>query len=55
MVPPLVWIGGIAVVGWTAKQFGDAFEDSSKLVKWATIGGAVYVSYQALKSAGAIK
>lgn len=55
MVHPVLIIGGIAVAGWAFDKFGDAAEGSAKLTKWATIGGGVYVSFQALKATGAIK
>lgn len=59
MPAPLIWAGiGIVTLlagGWAANQADDALEDGAKLVKWAAIGGGLYVSYKALKAAGAIK
>lgn len=67
MVWPLVirgalFIGGLYVAGSAAKKVGQAADDSDEaignaatLAKWATIGGGLYVSYQALKATGALK
>jgi hypothetical protein len=59
-IPIWLWaLGGTAVVldqaGDAAEQVGDAAEKSTNLTKWVVVGGALYVSYQALKSSGAIK
>ena len=58
MVAPIIWgalaLGGIVATGWTARQVDGATDSTAELVKWAAIGGTVYVSYRALKSAGAI-
>jgi hypothetical protein len=54
-LPLLAW-GAIAVgVGWITDNAADAAGDGAKIVKWGVIGGGLYVSYRALKSAGAIK
>jgi hypothetical protein len=58
-IPLIVW-GGLAVVGIgatavAANEVGEASERAGNLVKWATVGGALYVSYRAMKSAGVIK
>lgn len=59
VLPLIVWggvvVGGLWVAGKAADDIGDAAEKSADLAKWATIGGAVYVSYRALKAYGAIK
>ena len=56
---PLIWIGaGIAVLvagGYALDEAGDAAESGAKLAKWAVIGGGLYVSYTAMKSAGVLK
>lgn len=59
MVAPLIWGGlalaGIAGVGWAANESGEAMDSTAKALKWATVAGGLYVSYRALKSAGALK
>lgn len=59
MVAPLIWGGlalaGVLGVGWAAKETGEAATASTKLVKWGVVAGGLYVSYQALKSSGALK
>jgi len=52
---PLFWVAGIATAGWAARQGGDAAESATQLAKWGAVAGAVYVSYRALQSAGALK
>lgn len=58
MPAPIIWAGiGLAALlagGWAANQADDALEDGAKLVKWAVIGGGVYVSAKALKAAKVI-
>jgi|GEM_PF-2574294 len=59
MVAPIIW-GGVALAGlWfggrAINEAGDAAESTAKLAKWATAGGALYVSYQAMRSAGVLK
>lgn len=66
-VPLWIWATGAFVAaggttavvidqaGDAAEQTGDAAARSANLVKWAVVGGALYVSYRAMKSAGAIK
>lgn len=57
-IPLWAWLTGGAVVGTavvidqagdTAQQMGDAAEKSTDLVKWAAIGGAIFVAYKVLK------
>ncbi|WP_321363540.1 hypothetical protein [uncultured Celeribacter sp.] len=59
MAFPVVGVGlailGVFGVGWAAKEGGEAMDSTAKALKWATVAGGVYISYQALKSAGAIK
>ena len=55
VVIPFLWIGGIVAAGWGAKQGASMLENASTTTKWAVAGGALYVSYKALQSAGAIK
>lgn len=59
MVLPIVWagvaVGGLLATAWVADETGDALEAAAKLAKWGAVVGGVYVSYAALKSAGAIK
>lgn len=52
---PIFWIGLLVGGGYAASKTGEAMEGSAKLVKWGAAAGTVYVSYQALKAAGAIK
>lgn len=52
---PLAWGAAALSTGWAARQIADPLEETTDLAKWIAIGGAVYVSYRALKSAGAIK
>lgn len=59
-IPYLGWwawtgIAALLAGGWAANQSEDALEDGAELVKWAAIGGGLYVTYKALQSAGAIK
>jgi hypothetical protein len=63
-VPLWAWITGGALVGTgvvvdqagdAAEQVGGAAEKGAHLAKWAVAGGALYVSYRALKSSGALK
>lgn len=54
-IVPILWIiGGVVGVGalWEA---GDAAQKSQKLVKWAVIGGGVYVAYQVARKQGIAK
>lgn len=65
-MPAWFLIGGLVVaglgaggyfvhgVGDAAEEIGDAAKKSEALVKWAVVGGSIYVSYRALKSAGAV-
>jgi len=57
--PLITWavlgIVGIGVTGWAASEVDDAAGSSTKLVKWATAAGVVYVSYRALQASGALK
>lgn len=59
VVPLIVWggviVAGIASTAWAADEIGDAAEKSERLVKWAVVGGGLYVSYRALRSTGVIK
>lgn len=57
---PLIAWGGLAVAGlygagWAARETGEAMDSTARALKWATVAGGLYVSYQALKSSGAIK
>lgn len=57
--PVLVW-GGVAIAGAAAGGFlfneaGDAADSATRLVKWGTVAGGLYVSYRALKASGALK
>ncbi|MFG5381949.1 hypothetical protein [Yoonia sp. R2-816] len=58
-LPALGWIilgiGGIAGAGWVAHETGDAMDSATRLTKAATVAGGLYVSYQVLKTTGAIK
>jgi len=58
MVAPLIWagiaIGGLVLGKEALEEVGDAADSTAQLVKWAAVAGGVYVSYRALKSAGAI-
>ncbi|QIE44455.1 hypothetical protein G5B38_02325 [Pseudohalocynthiibacter aestuariivivens] len=58
-VPLIAWaiLGavGVGVTGWAAREAGDAADSATKLVKWGTAAGAVYVSYRALQASGALK
>lgn len=53
------WIGagivGLFGVGYAADKSGEAMDSATRLTRWLVIGGVVYVSYEAAKSAGAIK
>lgn len=63
---PLIW-GGIGLAGGylgyktldeagqAAEAAGEAAEKSTDLAKWLVLGGGLYVSYRAMKSAGVIK
>jgi hypothetical protein len=55
MVAPLIiWggiIGGGAIVGWAARETGDALDSASRFM---LVAGGLYVSYRALKAAGAL-
>jgi len=59
MVAPLVWagiaLGGLYLGGRTLHEAGEAADSGARLVKWSTAGGALYVSYLALKSGGVLK
>lgn len=48
-------VAGIYGAGWAMKETGEAMDSATKLTKWGVVAGGLYVSYQALKSAGAIK
>jgi hypothetical protein len=59
MVAPIIWagiaLGGILATGWTANQIQGATDSTTRLTKWAVVGGVGYVSFLALKQAGALK
>lgn len=59
MPAPLIWgalaLGGIFGAGWAARETGEAMDSATRLAKWAVVGGGLYVSYRALKTAGALK
>jgi len=58
MPAPIVWgliaLGGVWGFGYAAKETGEAADNLTKLTRAAAVAGGVYVSYRALKSAGAI-
>lgn len=54
----IMWGGAALVVdeaGQAIEATGDAAEKSTKLVKYAVIGGGLYVAYKVAKSSGALK
>lgn len=55
MVHPVLVIGGIVAAGWAFRQGAGALEEASTATKWAVAGAGLYVSYQALRSAGVLK
>ncbi|PRZ48010.1 hypothetical protein [Tritonibacter scottomollicae] len=59
MVAPLIWagvaLGGLYLGGKAMNEVGETVDGTAKLVKWATAGGALYVSYRALQSGGVLK
>ena len=59
MVAPLIWagvaLGGLFLGGKALQDAGQAAESTAKLAKWATAGGALYVSFRALKAGGVLK
>lgn len=59
MAAPIIWgvlvVGGIYGAGWASGRAGEALDSATRLTRWGVVGGGLYVSYQALKSAGAIK
>ncbi|MBO6603859.1 MAG: hypothetical protein JJ938_17595 [Roseicyclus sp.] len=58
-VPLILWggvaLGGLYLAERALDEAGDAAQASAEMLKWAAIAGGVYLSYQALKSAGALK
>ena len=58
-IPLIIWgalaVGGLLAANEVIDSTGETAEKSTKLVKWVVIGGGVYVSYKALKSAGVLK
>lgn len=56
---PIVWGGmllaGVWGFGYAADKTGEATEGVADMAKWVSAAGVVYVSYRALKSAGALK
>jgi hypothetical protein len=59
MVAPLIWagvaLGGLYLGGKALNEVGEAADKTARLAKWSTAGGALYVSYLALKSGGVLK
>ena len=59
MVAPIIWagvaLGGLYLGGKAIQDAGEAADKTAKLVKWSTAGGALYVSYRALKAGGVLK
>ena len=59
VAPVIVWggmfIGGALASGWALEQGEEALDATARLAKWSAVGAGLYVSYRALKSAGAIK
>ncbi|MCG7622733.1 hypothetical protein [Epibacterium sp. Ofav1-8] len=59
MVAPLVWagiaLGSLYLGGKAISDAGQAAESATKLAKWSVAGGALYVSYRALKAGGVLK
>ncbi|PIE10505.1 MAG: hypothetical protein CSA72_08340 [Rhodobacterales bacterium] len=58
-VPIIAWgvlgVAGLAGAGWAARETGEALDSATRLARWVVVGGALYVSYEALKSSGALK
>lgn len=48
-------VAGVYGFGWAMRETGDAMDSATKLTRWGVVAGGLYVSYQALKSSGAIK
>lgn len=59
MAAPMAWAAlavlGLYGAGWASKQAGEAAGEGANLVKWGVVAGGMYVSYRALRSAGALK
>lgn len=60
MAAPLIAWGVLAVVGtygagWAMKETGDVVDSATSLTKWCVVAGALYVSYRAMQSTGALK
>lgn len=51
---PLLIAGGLVLSG-VFYTGGEAAEKTTKLVKWVTVGGSLYLAYQYTKSTGIIK
>jgi len=59
MVAPVIWggvvVAGVATTAWAVKEAGDAADAGTRLIKWGTAAGGLYVSYRAMRSAGVLK